>query len=79
MFFNLFNLRSTSKFFVLFWVIFLWRLDNLVSKSVFVIKLACVILALETSTANLLNSELSIYLSWLWLLSSFSISVTLVL
>ena len=39
----------------------------------------CVILALKTSTANLLNSELPIYLSWLWLLSLFSISVTLVL
>ena len=55
------------------------RLDNLASKSVFVIKLACADLALKTSVANLLNSEVSIYLSWLWLLSLFSISVTLVL
>ena len=53
--------------------------DNLASKSVFAIKLACAILALKTSTANLLNSEVSIYLSWLWLLSLFSISVILVL
>ena len=56
------------------------------SKSAFVIKLACANLALKTSAANLLNSEVSIYLSWLWLLSLFSlssllssISVTLVL
>ena len=55
------------------------RLDNLASKSVFVIKLACANLALKTSAANLLNSWVSIYLSWLWLLSLFSISVTLVL
>ena len=55
------------------------RLDSLASKSVFVIKLACANLALKTSAANLLNSEVSIYLSWLWLLSLFSISVTLVL
>ena len=39
------------------------RLDNLASKSVFVIKLACAILVLKTSTANLLDSEKSIYLS----------------
>ena len=62
----------------LFWVIFLLRLENLVSKSVFVIKLAYAILALKTSTANLLKSELSIYLSWLWLLSLFSILVIFV-
>ena len=56
------------------------------SKSAFVIKLACANLALKTSGANLLNSEVSIYLPWLWLLSLFSlssllssISVTLVL
>ena len=52
------------------------RRDNLASKSVFVIKLACAILALKTSTTNLLNSEVSIYLSWLWLLSLFSILLT---
>ena len=58
---------------------FFFRLDNLASKSVFVIELACTILALKTSVANLLNSEISIYLSWLWLLSLFSISVIFVL
>ena len=63
----------------MFLVIFLLRLGNLVSKSVFVIKLACANLALKTSEANLLNSEVSIYLSWLWLLSLFSISVILVI
>ena len=36
------------------------RLDNLASKSLFVIKLACANFALETSAANLLNSEASI-------------------
>ena len=54
--FNLFNLFSTSKCFVLFEVIFLLRFDNLASKSVLVIKLACSSLALKTSAANLLNS-----------------------
>ena len=39
------------------------RFDNLASKSVFVIKLACANLALKTSAANLLNSEVLIYLS----------------
>ena len=39
--------------------------------------MACANLALKTSVANLLNSEISIYLSWLWLLSLFSVSVTL--
>ena len=68
-----------SKCFVLFDVIYLLRLDNLESNSVFVIKFACAILALKTSAVNLLNSEVSIYLSWLWLLSLFSIYVTLVL
>ena len=60
--FNLFNSFSTSKCFVLFSVIFLLRLHNLASKSVFVIKLACANLTLKTA-ANLLNSEVSIYLS----------------
>ena len=55
------------------------RLDNLASKSVFLIKLACANLALKTSLAKVLNSEVVIYLSWLWSLSLFSISVTLVL
>ena len=61
----------TSKFFVLFVVIFLLRLDNMASKSVFVIKLTCANLALKTSSAKALNSEVVIYMSWLWLLSLF--------
>ena len=55
---------------------FLLRLDNLASKSVFVIKLACANLALKILVAKVLNSEVATYLSWLWLLSLFSISVT---
>ena len=58
---------------------FLLRFDSLESNSVFVIKLACANLALNTSAANLLNSEVLIYLSWLRLVSLFSIFVTLVL
>ena len=61
--FNLLNSLSTGKCFDLFAVIFLLRLDNFASNSVFVIKLACANLALKTSAANLLNSEVSIYLS----------------
>ena len=56
-------------------VIFLLRLDNLASKSVFVIKFACANLALKTSAAKLLNSGVVIYLSWLWSISFFWISV----
>ena len=41
--------------------------------------MACAILALKTLVAHLLNSEISIYLSWLWSLSLFSISVMFVL
>ena len=41
--------------------------------------MACANLALKTSAANLLNSGVVIYLSSLWSLSLFSISVTLVL
>ena len=70
--FNLFNSFSTITCFVLFEAIFLLRIDNLASKSVFAAKFACVNIALKTSVV-------SIYLSWLWLLSLFSISVTLVL
>ena len=67
--FQLIQFILTSKFPVLVSVIFLLRLDNLASKSVFVIKLACANLALKTSAANLLNSEVSIYLSWLSIFS----------
>ena len=58
-------------------VIFLLRLDNLASKSVFVIKFTCANLALETSVESLLNSGVVIYLLWLWSVSFFSISVFL--
>ena len=57
---------------------FLLILENVVSKSVFVIRLACDNLALEILVAKVSNSEVIIYLSWLWLLRLFSISVTLV-
>ena len=67
--FQLIQFILTSKFPVLVSVIFLLRLDNLASKSAFVIKLACANLALKTSAANLLNSEVSVYLSWLSLFS----------
>ena len=43
--------------------IFLLRLDNLASKSVFVIKFACANLALKTLAAKVLNSEVATYLS----------------
>ena len=78
-FFNLFNSFSTSKFFVLVAVIFLLRLDNLPSKSVFVIKFACADLALKTLAAKVLNSGVVMYLSWFWLLNLFSISGIFVL
>ena len=56
------------------------RLDNLESKSVFVIKLACVYdLELKTSAAKVLNTGVAIYLSWLWSVSFFSITVIFVL
>ena len=42
---------------------FLLRLDNLASKSVFVIKLACVNLALKASAAKVLNFGVVIYFS----------------
>ena len=64
--------------FVLFDIIFLLRSDSLLSKSIFSTKFACTILALNVSVANLLNSVVVIYLSWLWSVSFFSISVTFV-
>ena len=42
---------------------FLLRLDNLASKSAFVVNLACANLALKTSAANSLNSGVVMYLS----------------
>ena len=56
-------------------VIFLLRFESLESNYVFVIKFACAILILKTSVVNLLNSGVVIYLSWLWLLTLFSISL----
>ena len=41
---------------------FLLRLDNLSSKSVFVIKFACNNLTLKTLAAKVLNSEVATYL-----------------
>ena len=79
LFSRVFNSFSASKCFDLFSVIFLLSFDNLASKSVFAFKSACTILALKTLVAKVLNFEVSIYLSWLWLVSLFSISVTLVL
>ena len=61
--FNLFNSFSISKCFDLFLVIFLLRLNNLESKSVFVVKLACANLVLKTLVAKVLNFEVPIYLS----------------
>ena len=54
--FNLFNVFSTSECFDLFLVISLLRLENLASRSVFFIKLACAILALKKLVAKVLNS-----------------------
>ena len=57
------NSFSASKCFDLFAVIFILRLDNLGSKSIFVIKFACANLVLKTLAANVLNSGVVIYLS----------------
>ena len=59
--FSFFNSFSTSKCFDLLAV----RLDSLASKHVFVIKFACVNLALKTSAVKALNSGVVIYISWL--------------
>ena len=66
-------------FFGLFTTVLLSRLDTVLSKIVFATKFACANVALKTSTAKVLKSGLVIYLSWLWLLSLFSISGVLVL
>ena len=54
---------------------FLLSVDSLASKSVFVTKFACSNLALKTSAAKVLNSGVVIYLSWLWSVRFFSVSV----
>ena len=77
--FDSFNLFSIGSFFALFIAILLSRLDTALSKSVFVTKTGCANLALKTSASKVLNSGVGIYLSWLWSLSLFSVSVTLVL
>ena len=69
---------STSKCFDLFEVIFLLRLDKLAWKSVFVTKFGCANLALKTSVAEVLNSGVVIYLSWLRSVSFFSSSLSFV-
>ena len=74
-----FNSISTSKYSVLFEVLFWLGLFSLVSKSVFVTKFASVNLASKTPAAKLLTSGLAIHLSWLWSVRFFSISVTFVL
>ena len=72
-FLNFLNSFSIDLLFVLFTAILLSRLDTVLSKFVFATKFARAGLSLKTSAAKLLNSELVIYLSWLWLLSLFSI------
>ena len=52
---------------------------SLVSKSVYVTKLACANLALKTLAVKVLKSGVVIYLSWLWFVSFFSTSVIFVL
>ena len=76
--FNFFNSFSTSKLFDLFSITFLLRLDNLASKPVFVIKLACANPVLKTSAAKVLNSEAATHLSWLSSVSFFSSSLVFV-
>ena len=61
--FNFLHSFSRSKFFDLFAVMFLLRLNNLASKSVFVIKFAHANVALKTGAAKVLNSGVVIYLS----------------
>ena len=62
MFLVFFNSFSTSKCFVLFWVILLLKLVNLESKSVFVTRFTSANLLLKTSAAKVLNSGVVIYL-----------------
>ena len=61
--FYLFISFSIDSFFVLFAAIFLLRLDTVLSKSVFATKFARANLALKTSAAKVLNSEVVICLS----------------
>ena len=58
-----FSSFSTSKYFILFESIFLLRLTNLASKSVFFTRFACANLAVKLFAVRLLNSEVVMYLS----------------
>ena len=58
------------------WSNFLLGLDKFASKSVFVTKFASADLAAKFSPVNLLNSGVVIYLSSLWSVIFFSISLT---
>ena len=62
---SLFSLFLTNRWSDLFLVIFLLSPDNFPSKSVFVIRLACAILALKALVANLINSGVVMYSSCL--------------
>ena len=64
------------KCFILFELIFSLRFPSLSSKSVFVNKFAYANLAAKFSAVNILNSGVVIYLSWLWSVILFSISLT---
>ena len=55
------------------------RLDTVSSKFVFATKFPRANLALKTSAAKVLNSEVVIYLPWSWSVSFLSISVIFVL
>ena len=59
-------------------LIFLSRLDSLALKFVFVIKFACVNLALKSLTAKVLKSGVVIYLPWVWSLILFPSSLIFV-
>ena len=63
--FSLFSSFLTSIWSDLVLVMFLLIPDNLASRSVFVIRLACAILALKASAANLLNLGVVMYSSCL--------------
>ena len=76
--FSFLNSFSTSKCFDLFDIIFLLRLDNLASKSVFVIKFACASFALKALAAKVLNFGVEIYFSWSRSVSFFSSSLIFV-
>ena len=67
-----------SKYFVLLELIFLLRLINLLSKSVFVIRFACTNLSTKRFAVNVLNSGIGLCSSWWWSVSFFSISLIFV-